>query len=117
MPKSHCAESTAEHGLIDNSCSVGGSFLVILAMTMTMTINFNSVLLIRVTSACQHESFEHVQNFRVPNANTSHSWLCALKTCSFLLWRTAFLLYSGLFLLYSGCSNTMSFVRFHQKTV
>ncbi len=64
MPQSHCAESTAERGRIDHSCTVGGSFLVILEMTMT--INSNSVLLIRVTSADQHKSFEHVQNFRVP---------------------------------------------------
>ncbi len=69
MPKSHCAESTAERGRIDHSCSVGGSFLIILAMTMTMTINLNSVLLIHVTSAGQQESFENVQNVRVPIAN------------------------------------------------
>ncbi len=31
-----------------DSCSVKGSFLVILAMTMTMTINSNSVLLMHV---------------------------------------------------------------------
>ncbi len=53
MLKSHCAESTAERGR-GHSCSVGGSFLVILAMTMTMIMNLNSVLLIRVTSAGQH---------------------------------------------------------------
>ncbi len=60
MPKAHCAKSTAECGWIDHCCSIGGSFLVILAMTMTMTINSNSVLLIRVTSSGQHKSFEHV---------------------------------------------------------
>ncbi len=60
MPQSHCAESTAERGRIDHSCSVGGSFLVILAMTMTF-----------------------------------HSWLCALKTCSYLLCHTADVLYSS----------------------
>ncbi len=59
MPQSHCAESTAERGWIDHSRPVGGPFLVILAMTMTMTINSNSVLLICVTWAGQHESFEH----------------------------------------------------------
>ncbi len=70
MPQSHSAESTAERGRIDHLCSVRESFLVILAITTTMTINSNSNLLICVTSAGQHESFEHVQNFRVPNANT-----------------------------------------------
>ncbi len=55
------------------------SFLVILIMTMTMTIHSNSVLLMRVASAGQYESFEHVQNFRVPSANNFHSCLCALK--------------------------------------
>ncbi len=44
MPQSQCAESTAELGRIDHSCLVGGSFLVILAMTMTMKINSNSVI-------------------------------------------------------------------------
>ncbi len=92
MPKSLCAESTAERGRTDHSCSVRGSFLVILAMRMTMKINSNSVLLIR---AGQHESFEHVQNFCVPNTNTFHSWLCTLKTCSYLLCRTAYVLYSS----------------------
>ncbi len=95
MPLSHCAKSTAERGRIDHSCSVGGSLLVILAMTMTMTINLNSVLLIRVTSVGQHESFEHVQSFSVPNANIFHSWLCTLKMCGYLLCRTAYVLYSS----------------------
>ncbi len=31
MSKSHCQESTPELGRIDHSCSIGGSFLVILA--------------------------------------------------------------------------------------
>ncbi len=93
MRQFHCAESTAERGRIDHSCSVGGSFLVIVAMTMTMTINSNRFPLIRVTSAGQHKCFEHVQNFCVPNANTFHSWLCTLKTFSYLLCRTAYVLY------------------------
>ncbi len=71
------------------------SFLVILAMTMTMTINSNSVLLIRVTSADQHESFEHVQKCYVPSVNNFHSCLCALKTCSYHLCHTAYVLYSS----------------------
>ncbi len=44
------------------------SFLVILAITMTMTINSNSVLLVRVTSAGWYESFEHVQKVRIPSS-------------------------------------------------
>ncbi len=49
------------------------SFLVILAMTLTMTINSNSVLLVRVTSAGLYESFEHVQKICVPSTNNFHS--------------------------------------------
>ncbi len=90
MPQSHCAESAAERGRIDHLCSMGGLFLVILAMTMTMPINSNSALHFHVTSAGQNESFEHVQNFHAPNVNSFHSWLCALKTCSYLLCHTAY---------------------------
>ncbi len=43
--------------------------MVILAMTMTMTIHLNSVLLVHVASAGQYESFEHVQKNCVPRAN------------------------------------------------
>ncbi len=49
------------------------SFLVILAITMTMTMDLNSVLLVSVASAGQYESFEHVQTFCVPGANNLHS--------------------------------------------
>ncbi len=42
------------------------SFLVILAMTMT--INSNSVLLVRVASAGQYECFEHFQKVCVPSS-------------------------------------------------
>ncbi len=105
MPQSHCAKSSAERGRIDHSCSVGGSFLVILAMTMTMTINSNSVLLIRVTLAGQHESFEHVQTFCVTGADNFHSCICALKTCSYRLCRTAYMLYSSHSYCTPGCSN------------
>ncbi len=71
------------------------SFLVILAMTMTMTIDSNSVLLRRVVSAGQYKSFEHVQKFCVPDANNLHSCLCALRTCSYCVCRTAYMLYSS----------------------
>ncbi len=69
---------------------------------MTMTINLNNVLLIRVTFAGHHESVEHVQNFRVPSANIFLSWLCALTMCSYLLCRTAYVLYSS----HSSSSNS-----------
>ncbi len=74
MPKSHCAEST---------------------MTMTMTIDSNSVLLVRVASAGRYESFEHVQKVCVPSVNNFHSCLCALRTCSYRLSSTAYALYSS----------------------
>ncbi len=82
---SHCPESTAERGRIDHSCLVRGSFLVILSMTMTMTINSNSVLLIHVTSADQHESFEHIQKYCVLSTNNFHSCLCPSLTMPTLL--------------------------------
>ncbi len=43
----------------DNSCS----FLVILAMTMAMRINLNSVLLMHVAWAGWYESFKHFHKF------------------------------------------------------
>ncbi len=72
-------EWTIRVGSIDHS----RSFLLIRAMTMTMTIDLNSVLLMRVASAGQYEVFEHVQNVRVPSTNNLHSCLCALRTCSY----------------------------------
>ncbi len=95
MPQFHCAKCTAECTWIDHSGLFGWSFLVILAMTMTITINLNSFLLVRVASAGQYESFEHVQNFCAPRTNNFHSCLCALKTCSYRLFRTACVLYSS----------------------
>ncbi len=71
------------------------SFLVILAMTMTMTIDSNSVLLMSVVSAGQYKCFEHVQKFCVPGANKLHSCLCALRMCSYRVCRTAYVLYSS----------------------
>ncbi len=41
------------------------------------------------------QKFSTVQNVCVPKMNSFHSWLCALKMCSFLLCHTAYLLYSG----------------------
>ncbi len=104
MPQSHCAESMLnEDELTIRVCSGdhSRSFLVILAVTMTMTINSNSVLLVRVASAGQN-------NFvypAVPSMNTFHSWLCTLKTCSYLLCCTAYVLYSSHSYCIPGCSN------------
>ncbi len=64
------------------------SFLVIRAMTMTMTIDSNSVLLMHVAAAGQYEVFEHFQKVRVPSTNNLHSCLCALSTCSYRVCRT-----------------------------
>ncbi len=76
-----------------DSCTFGGSFLVILAMTMT--INLNSVFLVHVALSGRYESFEYVQKVWVPSANNFHSCLCALKTCSYHLCHTAYVLYSS----------------------
>ncbi len=103
MPQSHCAESTPQWGRIDNSSLFGWSFLVILAMTMT--INLNSVLLFLVASAGRYQKFGTVQKVCVPSTNTFHSWLCALKKCSYLPCRTAYMLYSRYSYCICGCSN------------
>ncbi len=111
MPQSHCPESTLEWGRMDNSSWFEWSFLVIpviRAMTMTMTIDLNSVLLMRVASAGQYEVFEHVQNVCVPSMNNLHSCLCTLRTCSYCVCRTTYVLYSSRFSLY-----TTSFVHVH----
>ncbi len=41
----------------------------------------------------------------VPSMTTFHSWLCALKMCSYLLCRTAYVLYSSHSYCIPGCSN------------
>ncbi len=84
------------------------SFLVILAMTMTMTINSNSVLLVRVTCKVGMKVLNMFKKFvypAVPSTNTFHSWLCALKMCSYLLCHTAYVLYSSHSYCIRGCSN------------
>ncbi len=84
------------------------SFLVILAMTITMTINSNNVLLVRVASAGRCESFEHVQNFRV-SSSARHEYFSFMvkhiETCSYLLCCTAYVLYSSHSYCIPGCSN------------
>ncbi len=108
MHQSHCPESTPEQGWMDNSSWFKWSFLVIRVMTMTMTIDSNSILLVHVASAGQYKIFEHVQKVRVPNTNNLHSCLCALRTCSYRVSRTTYMLYSSRLSLY-----TMLFVHVH----
>ncbi len=81
-------------------------------MTMTMTIDSNSVLLVRVASAGQYEVFEHVQKVRVPSTNNLHSCLCVLRTSSYRVCHTTYVLYSSLFSLY-----TTSFVHVRLLTI
>ncbi len=108
MPQSHCPESTPEWGRMDNSSGFEWSFLVIRAITMTMTIDSNSVLLVHVASAGQHKVFEHVQKVCVPSMNNSHSCLCALRKRSYCVCHRTYVLYSSRFSLY-----TTSFVHVH----
>ncbi len=93
MPHSHCAESTPERGQIDHSSLFGGrghswSF-------QSIPIHSDSVLLMRIGWSGEYENFEHVQKLRVARANKFHSCLCALKTCSYRVCRTAYVLYSS----------------------
>ncbi len=92
-------EWTIRFGSSDHSWS----FLVIRAMTMTMTIDLNSVLLMHVASTGQYEVFECV-----PSTNNLHSCLCALRMCSYRVCRTTYVLYSSRFPLY-----TTSFMHVH----
>ncbi len=55
----------------------------------------NSVLLMHVGWGGEYEVFEHVQKVCVASTNKFHSCLCALKTCSYRVYRTSFVLYSG----------------------
>ncbi len=72
----------------------GGSF-------QSIPIHSNTVLLMGVGSAGEYESFEHVQKLCVVSADKFHSCLCALKTCSYRVCRTAYILWT--FSLYSYC--------------
>ncbi len=60
----------------------------------SIPIHSNSVLLMCIGSAGEYESFQHVQKLCVASANKFHSCLCALKTCSYRVCRTAYVLYS-----------------------
>ncbi len=105
MPQSHCAESTPEWGRIDNSSLFEWSFLVNLDHSSNDNDNENQF----------EQCSSHPCNFgrlvrkfvytAVPSMNTFHSWLCALKTSSYLLCRTAYVLYSSHSYCIRGCSN------------
>ncbi len=49
----------------------------------------------RLGSGGEYKVLEHVQKVCVASPNKFHSCLCALKTCSYRVYRTAFILYSG----------------------
>ncbi len=91
MPQSHSPESTPERARMDHMSWFGGSFVVI----PSIPIHMSSVLLIRVGSAGEYESFEHVQKLCVASMNQFHSCLYVLRTCSYRVCRTAYVLYSS----------------------
>ncbi len=70
--------------------SFRGSFLVIPVHSYPFEY---SVLLMRVGSAGEYESFEQVQKLCVASANKFHSCLCASNTSCHLVCRTDYLLY------------------------
>ncbi len=90
------------------SCSVGGSFLVILGMTMTMTINSNNVRLICVTLQASTKvlnmfktSVFAIRVLFIPGYTHWKSvvfFFVAQPTCCILVVLI-------IVLLYSGCSN------------
>ncbi len=98
MPQSHCPESTPERARMNYSSS-----RVHLWSFQSIPIHSNSVLLMRVWSAGEYESFEHVQNVCVASTNEFHSCLCVLRTCSYCVCLTAYLLYSS----HSHCIRTV----------
>ncbi len=57
----------------------------------------------RVGSAGEYESFEHVQKLCVASTNEFHSCLCVLRICSYRVCLTAYMLYSS----YSHCIRTV----------
>ncbi len=69
----------------------------------SIPIHLSSVLLMGVRSACENESFDHVQKLRVASTNQFHSCLCVLRTCSYRVCRTAYVLYSS----HSHCIRTV----------
>ncbi len=61
----------------------------------SIPIHSNGVLLMHIGSAGEYESFQHVQKLFVASTNKFHSYLCALKTCSYRGCCTAYVLYSS----------------------
>ncbi len=88
-----------EHELTIQVCSGDHSWSF-----QSIPIYSNSVLLMRVGSASEYESFEHGKINCVVSANKFHSCLCTLKTCSYRVCRTAYVLYSS----HSHCVLTVS---------
>ncbi len=107
MLQSHCAESTAEW-----------SFLVIPGHSSNGNDNdnrFEQCSSLACGLGRPVRSFEHVQRFCVPSENNFHSCLCALRTCSYRVCRTAYMLYSS----HSHYILRHSYMHliFHKKTV
>ncbi len=104
MPQSYCAE----WGRIDDSSLFGWSFLVILGHSSNDNDNDNQFKLCS-SHACSFgrsvRKFWTCSKIYVPSTNTFHLWLCSLKTCSYLVCRTAYMLYSGQSYCIPGCSN------------
>ncbi len=108
MLQSHCAKYTAEWGRIDNSSLFRWSFLVIPGHSRNDNDNDNEFEQCS-SRPCSFSRlvcmFKNVVYPEVPSTNTFHSWLCALKTCSYLLCHTAYELYSSDSYCIPGCSN------------
>ncbi len=90
MPQSHCAESPHKDESTIRVCLGGHSWSF-----QSIPIHSISVLLMCVGLAGEYESFEHVQKLCLASANKFHSCLCALKTCSYSVCRTAYMQYSS----------------------
>ncbi len=61
----------------------------------SIPIHSSSVLLMRVGSAGEYESFEHVQKLCVASTNEFHYCLCVLRMCSYHVCLTVYVLYSS----------------------
>ncbi len=61
----------------------------------SIPIHSSNVLLMRIWSAGEYESFEHVQKLCVASTNEFHFCLCVLRTCSYRVCLTAYVLYSS----------------------
>ncbi len=105
MPKSHCAESTAERAQIDISNLFGWSSLVIPGHSSNDNDNVNQFEQCSSRPCSFSRSVQNVQKCCVPSTINFHSYLCTLKTCSYRLCRTVCVLFSS----YSYCIRWMYF--------